>query len=164
MVETSPSSSPRRTTAVIAACAAVVGLAVYVPAHPQALLPAFAIALLLAASIFDAFSGTLPLLLLLVALAAGTATTFLQHRVPWFALAALPFAFVSWKTHENAIGWGDVLALLIIACALPFWTAITGVIIGTSLSLAATLLQRQRAERMTPYLTLGAVIAMWAVH
>lgn len=140
---------------------AAAALAAYLPAHRTDALTAFPIALLILASAFDAFSGSVPLLLLLAGVSAAIAVTTLEHRVPWFGLAVLPFAFAAWRSEENAIGWGDVLGLLILAIALPFWSAIVAIIVGSGLSLIVTFMSNRRAGRMTPFIALGAVAAMW---
>lgn len=146
---------------------AAVAVVVYAAFHPEHEASALALGVLVAASAFDALNGTIPLLLLLAAVAISGASAAIDHRIPWLALGTLPIGYSAAKTRETAIGWGDVLALIVLAVALPFQAAIAAIIVGASASLLSTtiftFLSGSRAGRMTPFLALAGAIMLWVV-
>lgn len=146
---------------------AALAVIVYAALHPEHEASALALAVLVAASAFDAVSGTIPLLLLLAAVAISGVSTAIDHRIPWLALWTLPIAYSAARSREAAIGWGDVLALIVLAVALPFQAAIAAVIIGAAASLISTTIftypAGARAGRMTPFLAFAGVLMLWVV-
>lgn len=153
----------RAQVGLLAVFVAVASIAViaYAALHPDHETSALALAVLVAASAFDAVTGSIPLLLLLAAVTISGVSAALDHRIPWLVLAAAPIAYSAAKSGEAAIGWGDVLALVVLSIALPTNAATAAIIVGATTSLLFTLLSRQRGVRMTPFLALGGALALW---
>lgn len=149
----------------LAACVTLAAVAViaYAALHPQHEVAALALAVLVAASAFDAATGSIPLLLLLAAVVIGGVSAAIDHRMPWLALGTVPIAYSAAKSREAAVGWGDVLALIVLAAALPFTAAIAAVIVGVTASLLFTLMSATRGGRMTPFFALAGVLMVWVV-
>jgi hypothetical protein len=154
-------SSVLSRTRLAASAAAGLGLLVAVIGHRVDVATIVALAAVIVAAFYDAAEGSLPTVILIVALMAAGVHDALVRFIAFGALLIAPIAIIAWRSHETAIGWGDVLTLLAIFVLFPLPIALAAAIAGTALSYAVTLASRERSGRMIPFLAVGAVMAVF---